>query len=601
MKNFNPDTDYQQQLVALTAQLNGLEKKRKQLGWLRLVIFLLTIVVAYNVFVSYGLAGLLPTVLGIGFLLYLVSVDVANNAKIRNTKTLIRINEEEREALQHRFQQREDGRRFASSEHVYANDLDIFGESSVYQWVSRSYTEQGQRLLANNLLQAISLEEIKARQEAVKELAANLSWRQQWQAFAMHTTVTHRTEEKIDYWLKEEKEHFTGGYWKWAVLVYTFITLGTAIAAIVGLIPGVMFSSLYLFFLVFSMLLSRNAVQTYSHLNGIVKETSTLETLVSWLESLSSNSRHVQQLQASIKTSSASAGKEVKALKNILDRFDLRNSMFGPMFFNAFLLWDVRQMIALNAWRKRNSSKVYKWFAAVAEMEVLHSVSTLHFNHPDWSFPTFTSNHFTLEGKEIGHPLLPAGQRVNNSFSINGIGKIGLITGSNMAGKSTFLRSLGVNMVLAQMGAPVCAASFVLSPVQLVSSMRIADNLAENTSTFYAELKKLRTIIEMVKTHQPLFILLDEILRGTNSFDRHKGSAALIKQLIKEDAVAVIATHDVELTLLKETYPSAIENYHFDVEVEGEELYFDYKLKHGICKSLNASILMKKIGIDIPD
>lgn len=184
-------------------------------------------------------------------------------------------------------------------------------------------------------------------------------------------------------------------------------------------------------------------------------------------------------------------------------------------------------------------------------------------------------------------------------FDLQGKPKIGLITGSNMAGKSTFLRSLGVNMVLAQMGAPVCVKNFLLSPARLMSSMRIADNLAENTSTFYAELKKLKTIIEAVDRHEPVFILLDEILRGTNSFDRHKGSEALIAQLIRQKAVAVIATHDVALAKLETHYPEAIENYHFDVQVEGEELYFDYKLKQGVCTSLNASILMKKIGIEL--
>jgi DNA mismatch repair ATPase MutS len=304
-------------------------------------------------------------------------------------------------------------------------------------------------------------------------------------------------------------------------------------------------------------------------------------------------------LQDSVKGSAPSAAEEIKSLGMILDRFDLRGSMIGILFFNPFLLWDVRQMIALNRWRKRNKAIVNKWFDAVAETELVHSLSTLHFNQPGWCFPEFTSQHFTLIGKVAGHPLLPETQRVSNDFKLEGSAKISLITGSNMAGKSTFLRSLGVNMVLAQMGAPVCAHSFLLSPVQLVSSMRIADNLAENTSTFYAELKKLRTIIELVKAHQPVFILLDEILRGTNSYDRHKGSAALIKQLIKEQAVAVIATHDVELAGMEEGFPLSIENYHFDVEVEGEELYFDYKLKGGVCQSLNASILMKKIGIDL--
>ena len=174
-----------------------------------------------------------------------------------------------------------------------------------------------------------------------------------------------------------------------------------------------------------------------------------------------------------------------------------------------------------------------------------------------------------------------------------------LVTGSNMAGKSTYLRSIGVNAVLAMAGAPVCASYFSLSPVQIISSMRIADNLEESTSTFYAELKKLKTIIDKVNNKEKVFILLDEILRGTNSLDRHTGSAALIKQLIKHNAACIIATHDVELAKMKDEYPENILNYHFDVQVSNDELYFDYQLKEGICTSLNASILMKKIGIEL--
>jgi DNA mismatch repair ATPase MutS len=321
--------------------------------------------------------------------------------------------------------------------------------------------------------------------------------------------------------------------------------------------------------------------------------------LINWLESLNVQAEHVKNWQSRIKSNGGPAGKELSELKAILDRFDLRNNIVGLLFFNSFLLWDVRQMMALNRWRRRNKALVQKWFAAIAETEVLHSLCTLHLNHFECCFPTFADEHFTLAGEQIGHPLLPKHQRVNNNFTTEGTAQIGLITGSNMAGKSTFLRSLGVNVMLAQTGAPVCAVQFRLSPVQLLSSMRIADNLAENTSTFYAELKKLRTIIEHVKRHEKVFILLDEILRGTNSYDRHTGAAALLKQLIKEAAVAVIATHDVELATLEEAYPDSVHNYHFDVQVEGEELYFDYKLKEGICQSLNASILMKKIGIEL--
>ena len=226
-------------------------------------------------------------------------------------------------------------------------------------------------------------------------------------------------------------------------------------------------------------------------------------------------------------------------------------------------------------------------------------LSILAFNHPQWCTPTISDAHFTFSATNLGHPLINTKQSVTNSFATDGVGKIILITGSNMAGKSTFLRSIGCNTVLALMGSVVCADSFTTSHIKLMSSMRIADNLAENTSTFYAELKKLQSIIEAVNKHEKLFILLDEILRGTNSLDRHTGSKALIKQLIKQDAIAILATHDVELAKEEQNYTKKIINYHFDVQVADNELYFDYKLKTGVCESLNASILMKKIGIEL--
>jgi len=599
MNALSPEEVYRKQLETFNALLSQLQQKRRSLGLLRLAVFVATIAIAYYVFTRYGLMGLIPTTLGISVLLFLVSVDVANNSRIKNTQTLIQINEEELAILSHQYLNRHDGQEFSPAEHVYANDLDIFGKASIYQWMNRCFTEQGKKQLADNLLQPLSKEQALLRQEAIKEISTMVDWRQQWQAFSMQTTVTKKTENKIERWLKEEEEQFVQPGWKIFVQVYSFITLASAVAAIIDIIPGAVFSMLFLFYLVTSLVFSRKAIKLYYHLDGIVKETATLQSMVDWLEQLNPSSPYLQQLQATVKTTTHSAGKELRDLKAILDRFDLRSSIIGLLFFNPFLLWDVRQIISLNNWRKRNANNVTIWFEAVAEMEVLHTIATLHLNQPAWCFPHFASSHFTFNAEQVGHPLLPQQQRVNNSFQLAGTPKIGLITGSNMAGKSTFLRSLGVNVVLAQMGAPVCAKTFVLSPVQLVSSMRIADNLAENTSTFYAELKKLRTIIEMVKAHLPVFILLDEILRGTNSFDRHKGSAALIRQLIKENAVAVIATHDVELAQLQTEYLSSIENYHFDVEVEGEELYFDYKLKSGVCRSLNASILMKKIGIDL--
>ncbi|RYZ47344.1 MAG: hypothetical protein EOO14_23630, partial [Chitinophagaceae bacterium] len=394
-------------------------------------------------------------------MLYLVSVDVANNAKIRNSKTLIRVNEEELQALAHRFHDREDGSRFTPAEHPYANDLDIFGKASLYQWLSRCFTEQGKTALAENLLHPLTPDTVLLRQDAVKELAANIAWRQQWQAHAMQTTVTLGTQQKIANWLQEEEEHFRSPSWKVFLAVYSVLTSASAIAAILGYLPGSVFAMLFLLYLVISQWLSRRAILTYVHLGGIVKEASTLQALVNWLENLQAGAKHINAIQQEMQGSNGRAGQELKELRTILDRFDLRNNIVGLLVFNSFFLWDVRQMIHLNAWRRRNRHQVEKWFAALAEMEVVHSICTLHFNHPNFCFPQFREKHFLLRGEAIGHPLIPEAQRVNNDFSVEGVARIGLITGSNMAGKSTFLRSLGVNVVLAQLGAPVCARHFV--------------------------------------------------------------------------------------------------------------------------------------------
>jgi DNA mismatch repair ATPase MutS len=306
------------------------------------------------------------------------------------------------------------------------------------------------------------------------------------------------------------------------------------------------------------------------------------------------------RLQQSLRSDeNKTASAEIKNLENILNRFEVRLNILAFIILNTFFLWDLWQIIALNTWRKTNKNFVANWFNAIAELEVTGSFSVLNFNNAGWCFPEIADEHFTLSGKQIGHPLIPKKQRVNNDFSINGTARIDLITGSNMAGKSTFLRSLGVNMILAYAGSAVCAESFIVSVVQLMSSMRIEDNLAENTSTFYAELKKLKSIIDAVNQQEKTFILLDEILRGTNSLDRHTGSKALIQQLIRQHAIGIIATHDIELSKLENDFSAAIKNYHFDVQVNGEELYFDYKLKHGICRSMNASVLMKQIGIEM--
>jgi hypothetical protein len=594
-----PAKIYEEQLRQFRERQNVLQKKRNRLGWIRLAVFLLTLLLSYEVFAAVGLAGLAIVVSGLGVLLYLVSLDVNNNQQINNTKTLVDINEEEKRLIIHDYYHRYDGSSYLPDQHPYAADLDLFGKASLFQWINRCFTEGGRYLFAKNLLEPLPVEEVHLRHEAVKELKEDVDWRQQWQAYAVQTPVTKETEAKIFRWLQEKDVHFIDRRWKTGVLLYTVVALGSLLACIFGLLPVSLFSTLYLVYLASSLFLSRNTLRPYILLSGIVKEIGVLSQLTRWFDQKTFDSPLFSGLQQNLRNERKTAAEEIGRLKVTLDRFDMRLGIAGFLFFNPFLLWDVRQMIALNGWRKRNKEQLPKWFHTIAQVDVIQTLSTLHFNQPGWCFPQYGGEHFHFKGVHIGHPLLPEENRVANDFTLYGKGRMALITGSNMAGKSTFLRSLGVNTLLAGCGAPVCARELSLSPVQLMTSMRIADNLAENTSTFYAELKKLKTIIEAVNRGEPVFLLLDEILRGTNSLDRHTGSEALVAQLIKHDAAAVIATHDVDLAKLQDRYPGRLLNFHFDVQVEGEELYFDYVLKEGICTSLNASILMKKIGIEL--
>lgn len=592
-----PSEIYQQQIDFYSARLKQLQRKRSSLGWLRLIIVITILLLIYYLFFNSSLWVWITAAAGIIFFLYIVSIDIDNNEKIAEVERLLTINNEELAILHGNYHNREDGLSFLPHEHPYAGDIDLFGTASIYQYIVRCTSEQSKKLLATQLLFPCAKDIILQQQQAAKNLAPHLEWRQKLQSSGIANPLTFSTEERMMSWLKMPTP-FKQKLWQFLPLVFTAITLASFGAYLLSWINSPVFTLLVFIYFLIAKYTSGKVQQTYRALSKIEAEVNTIEQQLKQVENIPAASSLLNSYR-SILVSGKNGSESIKELKSILQRFDYRLNVFVFLVLNTFLLWDVRQANSLYKWKAKNGSSVPKWFTILANIEVINTLAALTFNHPGWVFSNIHDTHFTLEGEEIGHPLIHPQKRVTNSFHIGGIGKISIITGSNMAGKSTFLRSVAVNLVLAQMGAPVCAKAFTFSPVQLYSSMRIADNLAENTSTFYAELKKLKTIIDQVKQHEKVFILLDEILRGTNSLDRHTGSEALIRQLIREQAVAVIATHDVELAALESEYDHAITNYYFDVQVEGEELYFDYKLKKGICQSMNASILMKKIGIEI--
>jgi hypothetical protein len=596
----DPAGIYKQHIEELNTQLNALRKKKNTIALTRLLLVLIAFAVGYTLYtVSFAATAVIILIL-LAVFIRLVVLAVNNKAAIDNTNRLIGINQQELATGAGQYTHLPDGASLTQPEHDYAHDLDIFGRASVFQYINRTTSQQGNATLAGWLLVPSDAANIIQRQVAAQELTPQYQWRQQLQAYGTEQAITIRTGEKIASWVQEPNNFSNETAWKMLKWGYPVIALGLLALHIAGIVPAQWFYGSFILFIGFSSLISKILFPQYSQLNKIVSEVAVLSKSAAWIEKNKFNSPYLQQLQQYFVTDHTTASIAIQRLKGILDRFDYR---LNPLVFiplNAFVLWDLQLTFQLEKWKTIHKANAAAWFTALGETEAIGTLAALHFNHPAWAFPVLdTQEHGTLSATDMGHPLIASAKRVNGSFNTKGTAQLALITGSNMAGKSTFLRSAGVNIVLAMMGAPVCAKAMQLSPMRIISSMRVADNLEESTSTFYAELKKLKRIIEAVNNHEKVFLLLDEILRGTNSLDRHTGSKALIKQLIQQKAAGMLATHDLDLAKLANDYPANIHNYHFDVQVANDELYFDYKLKEGVCNSLNASILMKKIGIEI--
>jgi len=595
----SPGQFYQQRLHDLAAEKQILLQKKNRLAWFRFLSIISAFAAAWQLWSAGPLIAIMVFVLLIALFIYFLVQDISNNETIENTNRLLSINQTEQSVINYHYFDLPGGQEHVQPLHPYSNDLDIFGRASLFQYINRTTSEQGSAVLASWLMNTAPVDEIQKKQEAAKEVATDFLLRQQLQAYGLKDRITNSTERKIDTWLTEKTKYIHSPLWQLLRIVLPLIALSALVLYLGGFISGGQFTPTAVLLMVVAYSISKLVSPAHAKLGKITAELSTLSNSIELIEKAGFTSPYLQQLKTVFDHHPGKASEKIKGLARILERLDYRFNFVVHIPLNTFLFWDLQQLFALEKWREQNLQQISHWFKGLAEMEAISTIGTLTFNHPDWCFPSFTEEEGVFDSEELGHPLIVKDKRINNSFSTKGLSQLNLITGSNMAGKSTFLRSIGINMVLAMMGAPVCAKQLTLSPMKVMSSMRITDNLEESTSTFYAELKKLKEIIEAVNRKEKVFLLLDEILRGTNSADRHTGSKALIKQLIHHNAAGLLATHDLELAKLADEFPANIRNYHFDVQVANEELFFDYKLKRGICRSMNASILMKKIGIEL--
>jgi MutS domain V len=599
MQTLSPIDIYNQQIEKLSITEKRLLQRKKLLSWLRFLSLAASFIALWQLWHIGVAVAFVSFIIFFGLFLFIVVKDLKNKDEIENTRLLTQINKQELEILDHQFLALQDGQQLKPENHAYANDLDIFGKASVYQYINRTVSEQGNRKLADWLLNTSEPKIILQRQEAAKELTDQIKWRQQLRAYGITNPITITAEKKIEIWLKSKNRFIHNRLWKIIGYLLPAIALTILILHLSGIISSSLFYPLAILFFAIAFSITKIIMPHYTLLNKIVPELETLQNCIQWIEDASFKSELMSQLKNNFKPGTYKASGIIKKLKKNLERFDYRLNPIIHIPLNTFLLWDLQQIMTLEKWKTDNNQNISAWFNALANTEALITIATLSFNHPQWCFPSISDEKGVFVAHDLGHTLIPAEKRVTNSFSTTGEKQLNLITGSNMAGKSTFLRSIGVNIVLAMMGAPACCSQLNVSTVKVISSMRVNDNLEENTSTFYAELKKLKEIIDAVNNREDVFLLLDEILRGTNSADRHTGSIALIKQLIHQNASGLIATHDLELTKLSDEFPANLHNYHFDVQIKNEDLYFDYKIKRGICTSMNASLLMKKIGIDL--
>ncbi len=491
------------------------------------------------------------------------------------------------------------GQEFSDENHSYAQDLDIFGNGSLFQMINNTTTPFGRIRLAQILKEPCgSKSEIVRRQEAIKELVIKLDWRQAFQAEGMIRDKQDNPDKLLE-WVQAREELYLKDWFKIGVKVLPAFTLMLILASII--FPGI---SYYLPGIAV-------ALQMLLLIPGNKKRSSSLNTACSYKYSLKTynvmlkkweeeqfEAELLKEIKKPIVAQGPPASAQMARLESIID---FASQRYGQLYFllNILLLWDYQCLIAMEKWKRQSGSQLDKWIQGLGEMEALSSLAVLGCDNPQWIYPTIGEETQSFRADSIAHPLLgEAG--VSNDINFNNPIKILLITGSNMSGKSTLLRTAGINLVLAHIGAPVYAKSYTCSLMDIYTCMRVSDNLEKNISSFYAELLRIKIIVEAAKKGKKIFFLLDEIFKGTNSIDRHMGAKVLINELSELDACGMVSTHDLELGVLEKENPK-VKNYHFEEYFTNGEIRFDYKLRSGLSKTRNAIYLMKMAGINIKE
>lgn len=563
-----------------------------RLASLAVAIYVFLHFLEQNPFVSYVTIPVIITLF-----LILIKKEIALKIKINHLKNLIQVNEIEIDLLNNNFAKFDEGKEFINKQHDFVSDLDIFGMKSVFQLLNRTSTYTGRTKLAAWLTTPfLDKTEIVNRQAAIKDLTGKPEWCQNFIALGFEKKETATDKEVIKDWLNE-KNLFSTPFYSVICLLLPLITILALALSIAGVLNAAPFFLLFLLQLMLVGYHTRTINHIHDRLSRRFYSVEKYVSLIREIETERFDASGLTALQSAFSNNDKKASTIIQQLKKLSDTLDARMNIFMAVALNGILLWDINVVKRLEKWRVQHKEDFLKWIDAIGEFDAFISLALYTFNHPAYSFPEVSTDGFVIHGEELGHPLISESKLVKNKYHLEGTAKVDLLTGANMAGKSTFLRTIGVNLVIAMIGAPVCAKTFRFMPIHLFTSLRTNDSLQENESFFYAELKRLRMMIQKYESGQKIFFLLDEILKGTNSKDQHAGSEALIKKILKLNGTGIIATHDVELSRLETEFPSNIRNQCFEIQIINDKLYFDYTVKPGVCRTMNASFLMKQMGI----
>ncbi len=593
---------YQDQVEKSTEEIHQLNKDINKNSFARLFVIIGGGALLFYSFQWNNVPLVLILMVGIVLLfVFLIRRQSRLEKKRDDAMAFLAVNENELAVKDRRKNMYDGGQAFEDNQHPYTADLDIFGSFSLFALVNRAATQLGNNTVAAWFKSAASKSIIEERQEAVAEIADDIAWSQQFQA-RLAFNLAQKTEVKsfLARYFQDSGLAFGGPLLRLYVAAVPYIMLALLLLSIFvsPLWPYV--GTLALFHLLWTLRMAGKVSLFSSKIDKVGKVLAAYAEGLALVEKKTFKSSMTVALQQKLRVKDTLLSYAFRQLSSLIDNLDARNNMLVGALLNMFLLWDFKYVMKIVQWKSQYGANILVAFDVIAEFEALNTLAVLKRNQPEWTTPQILdqSADAKLSCRHIAHPLIAAASSVVNDYS-SAAHDIALITGSNMAGKSTFLRTVGINAVLAYAGAVCCASSLSLPIYHLISYMRIKDSLNESTSTFKAELDRMRFILQTVERDKQSLFLIDEMLRGTNSVDKYLGSRAIIRKLLAMEGRGMVATHDLQLATLEEEYPGKVQNYHFDIQVSEGEMLFDYKLKHGRCSIFNASMLLKGIGIDV--